>query len=116
MYTKKELLQRILKFDNDIHHFLLSLPQNNVYAETTSELIDSSSYLGRYYEEYSRKVGIESTSDFIWSIGVVLTNIHKCNYKLRALSAIISDINDNKVSRARLFPTKNEIWATLFPN
>lgn len=103
------LLNRTFQFGVDTQKFLFSLPQNSVFKGISSELSEASTYLGKVYEDAHK---IESTSDFIWKIGIILSNIEICNYKLRILLKIIP--NGNNVEELKRLIKETEELKNIF--
>lgn len=104
-----KLLNRTFQFGIDTQKFLFSLPQNSVFKEISSELSEASIYLGKVYEGAQK---IESISDFICKIGVILSNIEICNYNLRIILKITP--NGNKDEELKRLINETEELKNIF--
>lgn len=92
-----EISSKTFQFGVDTQKFLLTLPQDNVFQNITSKISESSIYIGKVCEEINK---ITSISDLIWKIGIIISNLEICNYKLRILANIITaNINTNELER-----------------
>jgi len=101
--TDTKLSERVFNFEVDIQKLLFSLEKYNLHKDILSALSESSIYLGKVYEDTHK---IESTSDFIWKIGIILSNIEICNHNLRILSNIIPNENNNEELKRLLKETE----------
>ncbi|MBX2977627.1 MAG: hypothetical protein KF721_15990 [Ignavibacteriaceae bacterium] len=104
-----QLTNRVFVFAVDTQKFLTTIPQNNVYKEISAKLSNSSIYMSGVCEDANK---VQSNSDFIWKIDVILQNLDVCNFNIRILANLLFDI-ENIAELKRLLAEAIEL-KTLF--